>query len=343
MRRFRSPLIVWFALILALPLMQGCFNTKLNLFPDYSEPYREVTLQGDGDTKILVIPVEGMISSSPRKDFLSSYPSMLEEVVAQLNRAAHDPSIRAVVLKVNSPGGGVTASDILYEELMRYKRKTGVKIVSAMADTGASGAYYLSMAADSVVLHPTTITGSIGVIFVTVNAEKLVRKVGIKVEPIKSGRHKDMGSPFKEMSEEERQLFQTMIDEMYERFVSIVAKGRNMPVEKVRKLADGRIYTAKQAVDLKLADRIGYYSEAIDEAVKLAGLPSNSRVVIYRRAPVAEDSIYNSRNAYAPSAEALSKGAAQCSSPVDSLESMVPQSGFYYLWDAALMKNSEHP
>ena len=341
MRYSKTPVFTGMVLLLSLVLLQGCFHAKLNLFPDYSEPYYEVTLQGEGEQKILVIPVEGMITSTSRREFLASYPSMLEEIVAQLNRAAKDPSIKAVLLKVNSPGGGVTASDVLYEELMRFKRKTGVKIVSAIGDTGASGAYYLSMAADSVVLHPTTITGSIGVIFVTVNAEKLVRKIGVKVEPIKSGRHKDMGSPFKEMSEEERQLFQTMIDEMYERFITIVAKGRKLPLEQVRTLADGRIYTAKQAVDLKLADRIGYYSGAIDEAANLAGLPSNARVVIYRRAPVAEDSIYNSRTALAPDVDAAAK--AQCASPIAPLESVVPQTGFYYLWDAALMNEPRRP
>ena len=137
---------------------------KIKLFSDGNEPLREITLQGTGKAKILLIPVRGTISDAPQKELLRSGPGMVRRIVSHLEKARKDPNIKAVVLKVDSPGGTVTASDMLYHELLEYKKQTGVKLVSAMTGVAASGGYYLSLPADLIIAHPTTITGSIGVI-----------------------------------------------------------------------------------------------------------------------------------------------------------------------------------
>src|SRR5262249_39001215 len=160
------------------------------------------------------------------------------------------------------PGGTVTASDIIFRELEEFKRTTGRAVVASMLDVAASGGYYIALAADTIVAHPTTVTGSIGVIMISLNAEGLMQKVGLATATIKSGERKDMGSPFRQLTSEERAIFQAVIDDLYRQFVSKVVERRNIPAATATALADGRIYTAEQALGHKLVDRIGYLPEA---------------------------------------------------------------------------------
>jgi protease-4 len=158
-------------------ISMGCSLPKINLFPE-AGPLKEVVLEGSGEDKILVISINGVISDQPKEKLLRSQPGMVQEVVTHLKRAEQDPRIKALLLKVNSPGGGVTASDILYHEISAYKARTGVKMVVAMMNLAASGGYYISLPADWIVAHPTTVTGSIGVIFARPQVSGFMEKYG---------------------------------------------------------------------------------------------------------------------------------------------------------------------
>jgi len=320
--------ILHLAFLVLLLLTPGCLvaNVNTKLFKDYTDPLREFTLSGQGKEKIVLIPITGVISTTPREGFITSAPSPVQEVTAQLDKASADPDVAAVVLEIDSPGGTVTASDIINAEVERFKKKTGDKVVAAMMDVAASGGYYIAAAADRIVAHPTTVTGSIGVIFLRPNISGLMKKIGANVEVTKSGSHKDMGSPFREPTEEENRLFQEIIDEYYGRFVSVVARGRKMDEAAVRRLADGRVYTGKQALETGLVDRIGYLSDAVEEARAAAGLPTEARVVVYRRTRYADDNWYNTATA-----ENGVKEPKLIDLGLDRFLAC-PRTGFYYLW-----------
>ena len=190
--------------------------------------------------------------------------------------------MKALIVRINSPGGTITASDVLYHEIRAFKQRRKIPVIAAIMDVGASGGYYAALAADQIFAHPTTITGSIGVIMVTVNAQGLLEKIGVAPLAIKSGPIKDAGSPFRALTDEERAVFQAVIDDMYGRFVRLVVQSRKIPEERVRSFADGRIYTADQARALGLVDRIGYLDDAVAVARQAAALDS-ARVVMYHR------------------------------------------------------------
>jgi protease-4 len=207
---------------------------------------------------------------------------MLVRLREELKKAGEDPKVRAVVVRINSPGGTVTASDIIFRELESFKRISGIPIVASMMDVAASGGYYVALAADTIVAHPTTVTGSIGVIMISLNAEGLMQKVGLAAAAIKSGERKDMGSPFRQLTPEERQIFQSVIDDLHRQFVAKLVERRKIAPATAATLADGRIYTAEQALSHKLIDRIGYVPDALDAARHAAGL-QEARVIVYKR------------------------------------------------------------
>ncbi len=245
--------------------------------------FEEIHISGEGRNKILVISVKGVISGTPQSEGLFEAPrSMAEEIEEQLRAAEKDPRVKAVILQVNSPGGEITTTDTIYNSLVRFKKKTGKKIVAVLGSIAASGGYYIAVSADRIIAHPTTMTGSIGVIMTLLNVEGLFKKIGLKEMVFKSGRLKDMGSPFRGMTEEEKKLFSGMIREMYERFVEVVSKGRKMNKEAVERIADGRVMTARQAVETGLVDSVGYFEDAVKAAMELAGL-KQAKVIRYKR------------------------------------------------------------
>lgn len=229
-------------------------------------PYDEEYVSGDGADKVIVVPVEGVIASGG--DAISGQNSTVtpEGFEDALEQAADDPDTAAVVLEVNSPGGGVTASDEMYRTILEFRQKTDMPVVVSMGDVAASGGYYISAAADEIVANETTLTGSLGVIISLNNFTDLADKYGYKQEVIKSGEFKDIGSSFRELKPEERKIFQSVIDESYDEFVSVIAKGRDLPEDRVREIADGRIYSGKQAKELDLVDEFG----DLDRAAALA-------------------------------------------------------------------------
>lgn len=266
-------------------VLAGCSVISIDLSPRV-RPLREETVEGRGRSKVLLVDVSGFLSDeAPPSVSIGSPPPrvpMLVRFREELKKATEDSDVKALVLRINSAGGTVTASDIMYRELELFRRERKIPIVAVLMDVAASGGYYVALAADQIVAHPTSVTGSIGVIMLTVNAEGLLQKIGVSAAAIKSGERKDMGSPFRTLTPEERAIFQSVIDGMHTQFVTKVVERRHIPAETARTVADGRIYTADQAVALKLVDRVGYMPDAIDAAKRAAGL-DEARVVVYHR------------------------------------------------------------
>ncbi len=276
------------AIAAALLLLSGCIT--INLLPG-AGPLKEEEVGGSGKAKVLLIELSGLISAQD-SDGLVEQPNLVARLKEELTHASEDPAVSAIVLRINSPGGTVTASDIMYHELKVFREKRKVPIIASIMDIGASGGYYVAAAADKILVHPSTVTGSIGVIMLTMDAHGLLDKIGLEARAVTSGPKKDMGSPFRAMTADERAIFQSVIDSFYERFLSVVKEGRpNLSAEHIRKLADGRIYSGEQAKALGLVDGIGYLDDAVDLAKQQAGV-AEAKVVVYRRAGEYRPNIY---------------------------------------------------
>jgi len=271
--------------ILTALVLAGCSSIiSIDLAPRI-RPLEEETVEGSGPSKILLLDLSGLLQEDTPSLSLPTPPPrvpLLARVREELDKAEKDDKVRGVVLRINSPGGTMTASDVIYREIREFKARRKVPVIAAIMDVGASGGYYVSLAADQIFVHPTSITGSIGVIMLTVNAQGLLEKIGVAPLAIKSGSLKDAGSPFRGLTGEERAVFQAVIDDMFGRFVRLVAEARKIPEARVREFADGRIYTAEQAHALGLVDKIGYLDEAVTAARQAAGLPE-ARVIMYHR------------------------------------------------------------
>lgn len=318
----------WPVIITALLLFSGCSLPSINLFPQ-TGPLKEVVLEGYGEEKVLVISIDGTISDAPKEKLFRTSPGMVQDFVTQLRKAEKDPKIKAVLLKVNSPGGTATASDILYHEISAYKERTDTKLVVAMMDVAASGGYYLSLPADWIMAHPTTITGSVGVIFMRFGVDGFMEKHGFAMNVSKSGDQKDMGSPFREPSKTDTAIFQQLTDQMAQRFHGLVQKHRQLTSEQMKDVATARVYMADDAKAVGLIDEVGYLRDAIDKAKELAGLKKAAKVVTYRRLESKEDNIYKT-TARTQSAEA------NASMPTLGGLMGIPDAGFYYIWPASI-------
>jgi protease-4 len=224
---------------------------------------------------IAILDVSGTIVSGESGPFDTSTVAASGDLLPLIRQAAQDSDVRAILLRVNSPGGSVVPADEIYHAL----RESGKPIVVLMGDLAASGGYYISMAADYIVANPNSLTGSIGVISQFPDAHGLLEKLGVQFTIIKSGEVKDIGSPYRTMTESEQALWQAIIDETYEGFLWIVADGRGLTVEQVRPLADGRIFTGAQALELKLIDALGYEQDALAKAAELGKIEGTPRVI----------------------------------------------------------------
>jgi protease-4 len=305
MRRLRT---LTLAGLLAL---SGCSLVTLDFQPKI-RPLEEKTVEGKGSSKILVLDLSGMLSEDLPSFSLGAPPPrvpLLARVREELRKAEGDDRVRALIVRINSPGGTITASDILYHELLAFKARRKVPVIAAIMDVGASGGYYAALAADTIVVNPTTITGSIGVVMVTINAQGLLEKIGVAPLAIKSGPMKDAGSPFRALTDSERAVFQAMIDNFYGRFVGLIVKSRKLPEDRVRALADGRVYTADEALRLGLADRIGYLEDVVALAKERAGL-DEARVIMYHRPKEYRTNIYSATPAASTAEGTLAQFAA---------------------------------
>ena len=310
-------------------LLQGCATPKIRLFTDSTVPYKEFTLEGTKSPKVLVIQANGQIDEGPSKGLLRDRPGMVPDIVSQLRLAEKDDDIGAVVVKINSPGGSVTASDVLYHELKSFREKTGKKMVAVFMGIAASGGYYIALPADRIVAHPTSITGSVGVIFLQPKVEGLMEKLGVGVDVSKSGDKKDMGSPFRASTEEEARLLQDLTDQLGQRFIDLLGQHRKISPEALAEIRTARIFLADEARQLGLVDRIGYMEDAIQSAKTLAGLPDDAKVVVYRRGEFPDDTVYNAAGTLTGTAEP------------DLVHIELPgsigelSSGFFYIWPPA--------
>lgn len=318
----------FFYLIMAFVLIfvVACSTPKIHLFKDAAAPFKEFTLQGKEKGKVLVIPIRGIISDLPERGILYSRPSMVQEFVSQLNLAEKDKAVKAILLKIDSPGGTITATDLLYHEITDFKARTGMKVVSVMMDTGASGGYYVSLPADRIIAHPTTITGSIGVIFIRPRLTGLMAKIGLEMEVNKSGEHKDMASPFRETSAKEEKILDGLIHQLGKKFTDLVARHRGLDPNALSDISTGRIYSATEALQIGLVDQVGYLSDALTETKKLANLPKDAKVVVYRRTEYPNDNLYNT-------ATTQYNGTGLALVDLGLSESLTSlNAGFYYLW-----------
>ncbi|MGE0085186.1 MAG: signal peptide peptidase SppA [Desulfococcaceae bacterium] len=310
----------------AVLIFTGCAMPRITLFPGGTDSLEEYVLEGKGNYKVLIIPIQGQISDTPEKGFLRTNPGMVQRIVSHLRKAEKDPDIRAVVIKVDSPGGSVTASDLLYHEISEFKKRTNVKMVAALMNLAASGGYYVCLPADRIMAHPTTVTGSVGVIVMRPDLTGLMDKIGVHVAVSKTGRDKDMGSPFRRPDPEEEKMFQELADHLGERFLSLVQKHRNPGAEAMKQIATARVFLAEEAKSLGLVDEIGYLSDALKKGKSLAGISGDAKVIVYRRTEYPDDNIYNTASVYGGDF-ALADF---------RLPPALGSAGFFYLWHPAV-------
>ncbi len=250
--------------------------------------------------RIAILDISGVLMNGPKPGLLSEGENPVSLFVEKLAAAQRDDRVKAVIIRVNSPGGTVTASDTLYGEINVFKKKTGKPVIALFQDVAASGGYYLSCAADEIIAQRTSVTGSIGVIMQMFNFSGSMAKLGMTADAITSGPHKDTGTPFRPMRQEERDLFQKLVDGFYEQFVDAVATGRpKLTKDQVRTLADGRVYSAEQALAAGLVDRIGTLHDAITVAKQRANITS-AHTVAYRRPGEWSPNIYSQAQPESP-------------------------------------------
>lgn len=276
-------LLVLTAASVALVLLVGLLGSggdSVSSPPTYEEEY----VSGEGDQKIAAIPVQGRITAAETGlagTVPTTSPSGLRDALQQAEEA---DDVEAVILEVDSPGGGVTASDQMHQHIMDFKKSSNKPVVVSMGSTAASGGYWISTAADRIVTNETTLTGSLGVFIPLLNFSEAADKYGVTQKYVKSGKFKTMGSPWKDLTEQEREIFDSIVDQEYDKFVEVIMEGRGLPEQRVRDLADGRVYSGLQAKNLGLADTTGGLDEAAEVSRNLADIES-ARIVRYVQSP----------------------------------------------------------
>jgi protease-4 len=289
-----------------------------------TEQIEEVILKpSPSKNKVLILNLKGFISTSISTSVLKKEESLVSQIYYRLEKASEDPGIKGVILCLDTPGGEVTAADIIYTEILNFKKKTGLPVVALMMGVAASGGYYVASACDFIMAHPSTITGSIGVISIFPDIHELMDQLGIQVNIIKSGKMKDAGSSFKELSQKEKDIFQQIVNEYYQKFLDAVLRNRKgiLSREELTELADGRVFTGSQALELKLIDEIGYFNAAQEKINQLAGI-QDAQLMTYTYYPQKTTNIYSAEsNQNIPFEENI----------YTKLFQSLP-SGFYYLW-----------
>jgi protease IV len=273
---------IYFFVLISL-LSSSC--AVINLVPQIDSFEEIVVEDGIGDEKILLIDVDGPISNRPKKTLVGfhSDTGMVDRIREILKKAENDKNIKGILLRINSPGGTVTSSDIIYNEIKSFKERNNIKVYVSVVDVAASGGYYIAMAGDTIMVHPTSLVGSIGVLALKLNLEGLMENLGVEWEVVKSSEKKDFMSPFRPLTIEEKNLFQETIDHYYDRFINVVVLNRaNLDEQAVKALADGRIYNARQALRKSLVDSIGYLQDMVELVKKELNEPQ-LKIVTYSR------------------------------------------------------------
>jgi protease-4 len=284
----------WFIGLMFL-IVTGCAFIRIPLFPTV-QPLQEQVLEGEGKAKILLLDISGIITEKKRARGLGfrGKASLVNRIKEELQKAEGDSSIVGLIVKIDSPGGTVTATDIIYHELMEFKKRAKVRVIACLTGLATSGGYYIASGADELIAHPTSIAGGIGVIAMKFNVEGFLSKIGIQEETVKSADKKDLWSPFRPTTSEEREIIQSIIDKLHERFVEVVLAGRGsfLSKEEIERLADGRIFTADQALKVRLIDRVGYLDDAVKEMKRSLKL-HKAKVITYYRPGSYKGTIYS--------------------------------------------------
>ena len=270
--------------IFALALITLCFISAFGNWLGGSLDQSSVKLASPLPAQVALFDIYGGISDSAAASGVLSRSSGVSSnaVIAGLRKARED-DVKAILLRINSPGGTAAASQAIFDELMRVREETDIQIVASLGDVAASGGYFVASAAHHIVTNPTTVTGSIGVIIRTQNLSPLLDKVGVENSTIQSGQYKDILSPYRNPKPEETELLQGIVTESYQQFLNSIVAGRKMSLEKLKPLADGRIFTGIQAQKAGLADSLGNYADALDQVAELAKIDGEPRVRDYLR------------------------------------------------------------
>ncbi|WP_165782272.1 signal peptide peptidase SppA [Leptospira brenneri] len=328
----RKPFLFVFVVLLSVLFTESCvIGNSMNLLPQSGKAdFEEKLIAGRDQEKIVIISIEGMISDDSKESFFGPpTESMVARIKESLKYAERDPDVKGVILKINSPGGTVTASDIIYQEVLKFKTRKSIPVFAGFMDTAASGAYYISMATDAIGAHPTTVTGSVGVIMSGFNVKEGLDKIGVKDQSFTSGPNKALGSPITEMTPEQRKILQSIIDSLYGRFFEVVKKGRtNVSESRLKEICDGRIFTAEQAKKEGMIDFIGYFDDFVYQLMqhpKFQGNRNgNPRVITYQRGKGRVENIYQATDT---TKNPFSLGIA------DKILGTGTSSKFHYLWD----------
>jgi protease-4 len=315
-------------LILLLPVLPACTLMNVSFIPE-TKPLEEKLLEGKGKPKILLVDLDGTISFKDEAGYmgLKTKPSKVAFFREAFRKAETDPDIGGVIVRINSPGGTVAASDAIYHEITNFRQKKKVPVYAYITELGASGGYYVASASDRIIASPAAITGSIGVIAMKINIEGLLSKIGVSDETYKSGPKKDFWSPFHPSTPEEKKMLQDIIDRLYSRFVEVVYASRKklLTEKEVRTLADGRVVAAGEALESGLIDQVAYLDETIAEMEKALNI-GQARVVTYARPGTFKSNIYSEMPAPGPQVINL------ISISGDAL-SLFPGVQFMYLWN----------
>ena len=306
-------------------LVAGCGTGSFLITPvsDTSELKQIAVQPGSKSGKVAIIEVEGMLADERSGGLLQASENPLSLFIQELDQAADDDSVKAIVLRVNSPGGTVTTSDTMYDALQRFKAKTHKPVIASAQELDASGAFYVSCAADKIIVNPTSIVGSIGVIFESFDFEDTLDKLGVRSDAIKSAPLKDMASPYRHLTPEARQVMQGMVDEYFARFKNIVVTNRGIKDSTTLDLVtDGRVFSGERAVELGLADQTGRLNDAIDLAKQMGNAP-DGEVIMYKRPFGYAGSIYAEMQMPEPKSNDLNLNL--------PMSNWLPER-FYYLW-----------
>ena len=282
-------------LVLFLWILSGCTLANVSLVQK-TAPLEEKLLEGAGNSKILLIDLDGVITFEEEKGYLnlSTRPSKVAFFREALRKAEKDPDVAGLIVRINSPGGSVAASDTIYHEIMNFKQKRKIPVVAYITELCASGGYYVASASDRIIASPAAVTGSIGVIAMKINLEGLFSKIGVSGETYKSGPKKDFWSPFRASTPEEKKMLQDLINRFYERFVAVVYANRQklLTEAEVKTLADGRILAAGEALEKKLIDQVAYLDETIGMMKQELNI-KQAKVITYARPENFKSNIYS--------------------------------------------------
>ncbi|MEC9374448.1 MAG: signal peptide peptidase SppA [Planctomycetota bacterium] len=336
-RMGRARLAALAGLLGTLAALGGCLPQRFVI--DVTPAKRELqesevmtTGVGAANAKVALIPVTGLIADVTAPGLLGPGSNMVDDFAARLRRAEEDPNVRAVVLRINTPGGTVTGSDIILSEIRRFRERTGKPVVASMGEIATSGGYYIACGADEMMAQPTSVTGSIGVIFQTVNVSRGLAMIGVEARAVKSGANKDVANPLTPIDESQYEVLESMVDSYYDRFRTLVVERRGgLSPADVEWATDGRVMTGERALEVGLVDSLGGVREAVDAARRLAGVQGSVRVVAYHPGGIGPRSPYGVIGS--DGAPEMARGGGEVNVlNIPLPESLAIEPGFYYLW-----------